>query len=368
MLAKGYAISVIIPVYNSEYCVKRGIKSIINQPCFSDMELILIDDGSTDNGGKICDEFAEKYPNVKVYHNENAGVGLARNFGIKKATGKYIAFLDADDFIKADFFDAEMMNSLIKNDVDVYRFSAKVLSFDFRFNTINLTVDDYEKTRKDNEPRFGFSWGNFWQIIYRREMILENDIWFFPVKYNEDIPFAQRSFYVAKSVVSKNKLYYLQWSNAKSVMQNKQPVVFLDAHVNAYKFLEEWHAERGIATYYENSKLAIICQILPLLCCTYSYKETRRLFNEDERFFIKEKYYDECLTAEQIDILRKWVEHPKKFWLNSRIFFGTKNSVVSFLKRHPRIRGAINYIYYTTIKRVGKLTKKQRKYILEIAK
>ena len=90
-------ISIIIPVYNVEKYLRRCLNSIINQT-YKDIEIILVDDGSTDNSGKICDEYKEKDNRIVVIHKENGGLSDARNAGIDIAKGKYIGFIDSDDF------------------------------------------------------------------------------------------------------------------------------------------------------------------------------------------------------------------------------------------------------------------------------
>ena len=95
------AISVIVPVYNKEPYLHRCIDSILSQT-FTDFELLLIDDGSTDRSGEICDAYAGKDKRVRVFHKENGGVSSARNKGIQKANGEWIIFLDADDYFLLD--------------------------------------------------------------------------------------------------------------------------------------------------------------------------------------------------------------------------------------------------------------------------
>ena len=95
------AISVIIPVYNVEKYLNACIESVLSQS-FNDYEIILVDDGSTDNSGALCDEFAAKYDSISVIHQENKGLGGARNTGIDAAKGSYILFLDSDDTIDPD--------------------------------------------------------------------------------------------------------------------------------------------------------------------------------------------------------------------------------------------------------------------------
>ena len=97
-------ISVVVPVYNVENYLERCILSIINQT-YQNLEIILVDDGSTDNSGAICDELALKDPRIKVIHKENGGLSDARNAGIEAASGEYIGFVDSDDYIAHDMYE-----------------------------------------------------------------------------------------------------------------------------------------------------------------------------------------------------------------------------------------------------------------------
>ena len=98
----GEKISVIVPVYNVETYLERCVESILQQT-YAHFELILINDGSTDSSGMICENLASRHENIKVYHLENAGVSNARNTGIKLATGAWITFIDSDDFVTQDY-------------------------------------------------------------------------------------------------------------------------------------------------------------------------------------------------------------------------------------------------------------------------
>ena len=96
-------ISVIVPVYNVEEYLDRCIESIVNQT-YKNLEILLIDDGSTDNSYNICDKWAKKDNRIKVVHKENGGVSSARNVGLDVATGDYIGFVDSDDYISIDMY------------------------------------------------------------------------------------------------------------------------------------------------------------------------------------------------------------------------------------------------------------------------
>lgn len=110
-------ISIIIPVYNVEKYLEECIKSVLNQN-YDNYEIILIDDGSTDNSGKICDEYAKKSKKVKTFHKVNGGLSDARNYGIEKAEGDYIIFVDSDDYIQKDILN-KMVNKLEKEKCEI---------------------------------------------------------------------------------------------------------------------------------------------------------------------------------------------------------------------------------------------------------
>ena len=109
-------ISVIVPIYNTEKYLKKCLDSIINQT-YKNLQIILIDDGSGDNSGEICDEYATKDSRIQVIHKQNAGVTAARNDGLDMATGDYIGFVDSDDWIEPNMYE-EMMANLIKTGAD----------------------------------------------------------------------------------------------------------------------------------------------------------------------------------------------------------------------------------------------------------
>ena len=91
-------VSVIVPVYNVEKYIKKCLNSLVNQT-LDEVEIVVVNDGSPDNSQKIIDEYTKKYKNIKSYVKKNGGLSDARNYGIKKATGKYISFVDSDDYI-----------------------------------------------------------------------------------------------------------------------------------------------------------------------------------------------------------------------------------------------------------------------------
>ena len=103
-------VSIIIPIYNVAPYLSRCIDSILSQT-FKDFELILVDDGSPDNSGQICDDYASKDSRIRVFHNQNMGAGAARKFGVKQALGEWIEFVDGDDFITEDNLEGLLKNA-----------------------------------------------------------------------------------------------------------------------------------------------------------------------------------------------------------------------------------------------------------------
>lgn len=110
-------VSVIIPIYNVEKYISECISSIINQK-YKNLEIILVDDGSIDKSGKICDEFAKKDNRIKTIHKKNGGVSSARNVGINASTGSFIAFIDGDDYVSEDYI-SYLMGLIMDNNSDV---------------------------------------------------------------------------------------------------------------------------------------------------------------------------------------------------------------------------------------------------------
>ena len=110
-------VSIIVPVYNVEPYVEECLESLVNQT-YKNLEIILVDDGSTDNSGKICDEYGNRFNQIKVIHKQNEGLGMARNTGLDHASGDFVYFFDSDDYIELDELEY-LINKAVENEVDV---------------------------------------------------------------------------------------------------------------------------------------------------------------------------------------------------------------------------------------------------------
>lgn len=170
-MEKNPKISIIIPVYNVEKYLSAAVKSVVNQT-YENKEIILVDDGSTDQSGKICDEYAEQYDCIKVIHQENRGLSAARNTGIANSKGDYIAFLDSDD--EYGVFDMiEKYMAILKKDsfIEILQFPAIWYENDFakplyyKIDKCLIGFDQIKESLKSGEISY-----TAWNKIYKRDV------------------------------------------------------------------------------------------------------------------------------------------------------------------------------------------------------
>ena len=220
-------ISVIVPIYNVEKYLDRCVESIVNQT-YKNLEIILVDDGSPDNCGAICDSWAEKDSRIKVIHKENGGGAQARNVGIEIAKGDFIAFADSDDFLLPDMY-SSLVDVLNKYACDIaecgyYQGESGIISdIDDKNNVIIYdTKQALCEHIKDKVCR-----QIVWNKVYKRTVI--RDVRFVEGKFIDDEFFTYRVLGNAKkvAVISKKLYYYQQQSN--STMHQKFSVKRLDA-------------------------------------------------------------------------------------------------------------------------------------------
>lgn len=225
-------LSVVVPVYNVEKYLPTCIESILGQ-LYSDFELILVDDGSSDASGQICDEYAQLDKRIQVIHQDNGGVSSARNAGMEKATGKYIAFVDADDTICKDIYttmveeaektDAEYticgINEFYKQKKTQILFSLpdrKVLNRDGVINKLLFSIFTDENIV--NSPV---------NKLFRLDIIKNNNFRFPKRRRAEDWLFSIRYLEVAQSAIYINKSLYCYIRNEQSAMSRVFPEQYI---------------------------------------------------------------------------------------------------------------------------------------------
>ena len=204
-------ISVIVPVYKVEKYLERCVRSLINQS-LKDIEIILVDDGSPDESGVICDNLKRQDNRIQVIHKKNGGLSSARNAGMKVARGKYIGFVDSDDDVELDMFEI-MVDAAEKYSADfVMSDYIRILdSGKHSLITTNLRSGCYEKgdIKKDIFPTLimaeNIDYGpilSVWHCIYNREFLQKNHILFADdVKWSEDNLFNSIAGYCAERLV-----------------------------------------------------------------------------------------------------------------------------------------------------------------------
>lgn len=221
--------SVIIPVYNVEKYINRCLKSILSQR-YDDLEIIVIDNGSTDSSGSICDTYASEYSNISVYHIENHGVGSARNFGLSKARGEFIYFVDSDDYLVGNLF-AEFEDKLTP-DFDLLVFSY-YNSFEQEMTEKNRTkkilpyngsYDKYDFSKIFKDLFLSDMLYTVWNKFYRREFLIENNISFEKYELGEDVRFNLNAYRNVNKVYLSQDSYYVYVIGRKgSAMSSYNP-------------------------------------------------------------------------------------------------------------------------------------------------
>lgn len=221
--------SVIIPVYNVEKYINRCLKSILSQR-YNDLEIILIDNGSTDRSGSICDIYANEDANISVYHIENHGVGSARNFGLSKARGEFIYFVDSDDYLVGNLF-AEFEDKLTP-DLDLLVFSY-YNSFEQEMTEKNRTkkilpyngsYDKYDFSKIFKDLFLSDMLYTVWNKLYRREFLIENNISFEKYELGEDVRFNLNAYRNVNKVYLSQDSYYVYVIGRKgSAMSSYNP-------------------------------------------------------------------------------------------------------------------------------------------------
>lgn len=201
-------ISIVIPVYNVESKLHRCLISIQNQS-YSDFEVLLIDDGSKDSSGSICDEFAKKDSRFKVYHTENRGVSKARNFGIEKAVGKYLTFIDSDDYVEMEY----LTNLLAGIDGELVISNVNYCSADLTKKVSQKKKGNYSIEVRE-EPAQVAELFEERKLNYVYAKLYKNDLIFkFNIRFHENISLGEDTMFVFDYLSNTKKISIIDSSN-----------------------------------------------------------------------------------------------------------------------------------------------------------
>lgn len=306
-------ISVIVPVYKVEKYLNRCVDSILNQT-FKDFECILIDDGSPDKCGEICDEYSKQDSRVKVIHQINQGLGPARNSGLKIATGQYICFVDSDDWVEPDYLKI-MEKHIRQNDVDIVMSSYRMVFFDEagkRRDEDNKPEKSGLVNQTDAILQMLISRGYYttsWNKLIKRECIYDENNIFYPFEnvYGED----ERWW---MGITSRIHSAYLEPTILYNWVRRSDSICGLHYY--------DYSVSKSLLDMYDNAKLRI---------CWLSEDKRISILTRAHFYSVGVTLCERAYFSRQLELYQKtWREIRKyrKFWLKT-----AENSLIGKIKR-----------------------------------
>jgi len=231
-------VSVIVPVYNVENYLEKCLESLVNQT-IEDIEIIVVNDGSPDNSQKIIDNYVQKYPNlIKGYVKENGGLSDARNYGIERANGEYIGFVDSDDYVEPTMFE-KLYKKALENDFDIAVCDVNLVGNNEKYISSEVISDIYQKN--DVKTQMINIYPVAWNKIYKRTLFSEKTMFKKGVWY-EDVEFLYRVFPYIKSIgtVKEALINYVDREGAITKTFDER----------LYNYIDNWN---GIVDFYKKN-------------------------------------------------------------------------------------------------------------------
>lgn len=288
-------VSVIVPVYNVEDFVGKCLKSITQQS-YENLDIVVVDDGSTDGSGRICDEFAKNDKRITVFHKENGGLSDARNFGIKKAKGELIAFIDSDDWVKKDYISV-MYRAMNRADTDI-----AICGYN------NVKPQEATMGGEDATVKLLTKQENIdivaWNKLYKKSLFVENEIYFPVGKKHEDALTTYKILAKARKVTYVSQSLYEYIKRKNSIMS--------EGKIEKRLLMREVAANEAVKYFSNNVDLKQAAEISLLLAeyalldfaisgkidkkygeaATKWIKENRKEFNDNKYLTSKLKVYN----------------------------------------------------------------------------
>lgn len=243
---RNFEFSVIVPVYNVEPYLRKCLDSIVNQS-YDNYEVIVVDDGSTDLSGKICDEYQNKYSFINVIHQKNGGSAKARNTGLDRANGEWIVFVDSDDWIEVDML--KTLHQYIQSvTADIYSFNIQKIDENGKLiEKLIFSPENNLKIFKSEEEHFKFyfdvlmQYGIGWEVyskVFNRRIIKEHDIYFVSERevFAEDFLFVYEYLLYAKSIYLACNIFYNYFQRAGSLMNETDKSTIIPKLLNWAKY------------------------------------------------------------------------------------------------------------------------------------
>ena len=265
MINNEILVSIIIPIFNAESYIDRCLKSILNNN-IKNIEIILVNDGSVDRSGEICEKYKCNYENIIYINQCNQGPSVARNNGIKHARGKYISFIDIDDEVKDNFIET-IIKEIDKEDIELFMWGIEYQWINN--NQINKVERVYYDSKVFEQNEFsneitkyldGFYFNFVWNKLYKREIILEKEIRFNKdFKRSEDLLFNLEYIKYVKYVkVLEDILYVHKNTNKVSITQTYDSKQYENEKIiykNRLEFIAAMYLSRNIpGTYADHGK------------------------------------------------------------------------------------------------------------------
>jgi glycosyltransferase involved in cell wall biosynthesis len=288
---KNIIISIIIPTYNVEDYLERCLDSILNQNISDDIELICINDGSTDNSLLILENYKRDYPFITLINQTNIGLGATRNKGMKMATGKYLMFVDSDDWLELDCF-SSLIAYAKDLDSDFIEFESLVRNKEGELvknhNTFNQEYTDYalENYLQKTNNLLITAWSKLWN----REFIIKNHIYFEENTRWEDIEFSHAAFNLVQRVSNRKVKVYNYFLGEVSITRTR----------TTNEYLNQFIKQRIIKNIYwkKNSKSQKLRELM-----------------KDELYYAKRRFFINILRGFiNLSINWKWVYYLFKYY------------------------------------------------------
>lgn len=335
-------VSIIMPVYNVEDFVRKSIESVINQT-FENFELLIVDDGATDNSGKICDEYAKKDERIKVFHKENGGAPEARNVAIEKAKGKYIYFIDSDDWIEKEYIKT-MYDLAEKNDADLVVTGFLMEYYQDGKEVIYTTSceDKVYKTKEDfRKNAYKYFNNSFLSLacnkLLKREIIINNNIRFPKTKWDDHHFNMEFLMDVNTVVISSIAMYHWYRSRKGSeTMINYNDVKMFEKRLEHYEHVKKLYKHWGVNN--KESIDGISCYFIGrAFQCIQELAANENISYKEKREKVKNILYNEntieCLkNAKSLSTKFRILTIPMKMKnITLCMFFG---NIISFVRKH----------------------------------
>lgn len=358
-------VSVIIPIYNMEKYLSKCLDSVVSQSFYNSLEIVCINDGSSDSSLQILQEYAAHHNNLIIINQNNSGVGIARNNGIQHATGEFIAFMDPDDYyLEPDTLEL-LYSSAIKHNVMICGGSlsedhnnGKWIRKEFEGIYKKYTFSE-EKLIAYSDYQFDFG---FYRFIYNRKFLIQNNIYFPPLIRFQDPPFFVKAMITAKQFYAiPNYTYCYRYGHQNIIWHEERICALIKGHIENLKLsssagLGELHA----LTLHRLVNISKDCIIQGFLNNSHKVihllEEAERCINTDilpsdsSIRSVHQFYFNYFKKAEETEELLKKLSMENNTLLNNNSPIETKHSFLNLLKKQTN----------TFLKKINKLPIQKR--------